>query len=73
METLTTIVQYAYLNCNRTMTEVISSTTNREHAMNVVLVVFFLVIFDHANVIGIFVVFLLFGRKNRSYCEHMDN
>ena len=41
--------------------------------MNVVLVVFLLVIFDHANVIGIFVVFLLFGRENRRYCERMDN
>ena len=59
METLTTIVQYAYLNCKRNTTEIISSTTNRERAMNVVLVVFLLVIFDHANVIGIFVVFLL--------------
>ena len=73
METLTTIVQYAYLNCKRSTTEITSSTTNRERAMNVVLVVFLLVIFDHANVIGIFVVFLLFGRKNRRYCEHMDN
>ena len=73
METWTTIVQYAYLNCKRSTTEVISSTTNRERATNVVLVVFLLVIFDHANVKGIFVVFLLFGRKNQRYCEHMDN
>ena len=59
METLTTIVQYAYLNCMRSTTEVISSTTNREHAMNLVLVVFLLVIFDYENVIGRFVVFVL--------------
>ena len=70
METWTTIVQYAYLNCKRSTTEVISSTTNRERAMNVVLVVF---LFYHANVKGIFVVFLLFGRKNQGYCERMDN
>ena len=41
--------------------------------MEVVLVVFLLVIFDQGNVIGIFVVFLLFGRKNQRYCERMDN
>ena len=70
METWTTIVQYAYVNCKRSMTEVISSMTNRERATNVVLVVF---LFYHANVKGILVVFLLFGRKNRRYSEHMDN
>ena len=59
METLTTIVQYAYLNCMRSTTEVISSMTNRECAMNLVLVVFLLVIFDYENVIGIFVVFAI--------------
>ena len=59
METLTRIVQYAYLNCTRIMTEIISSMTNREHAMNLVLVVFLLVIIDHENVIGIFVVFVI--------------
>ena len=59
METLTTIVQYTYLNCMRSTTEVISSTTNRERAMNLVLVVFLLVIFDYKNVIGIFVVFVI--------------
>ena len=48
-----------------------SSTINREHATNVVLVVF---LFYHANnVKGIFVVFLLFRRKNQGYCERMDN
>ena len=73
METLTTIVQYAYLNCMKSMTEIISLTTNRERAMNVVLLVSLLVIFDHGNVIGMFVVFSLFGRKNRRYCERMDN
>ena len=41
------------------MTEIISSTTNRERAMNLVLVVFLLVIFAHENVIGIFVVFVI--------------
>ena len=59
METLTTIVQSAYLNCMRSMTEVISSMANRECAMNLVLVVFLLVIFDYENVIGIFVVFVI--------------
>ena len=59
METLTTIVQYAYLNCMRSTTEVISSTTNREHAMNLVVDVFLLVIFDYENVIGILVVFVI--------------
>ena len=69
METLTRIFQYAYPNCMRSMTEIITSMTNREHAMDLVLVVFLLVI-DHENVIGIFVVF---GRKNQRYCECMDN
>ena len=59
METLTTIVQSAYLNCMRSMTEVISSMANRECTMNLVLVVFLLVIFDNENVIGIFVVFVI--------------
>ena len=71
METWTTIVQYAYLNCKRSTTEAISSTINRERATNVALVVF---LFYHANnVKGIFVVFLLFHRKNQGYCERMDN
>ena len=69
METLTRIVQYAYLNCTRSMTEIITSMTNRERAMDLILVVFLLVI-DHENVIGIFGVF---GRKNRRYCECVDN
>ena len=69
METLTRIVQHACLNCTRSMTEIITSTTNKEHTMDLILVVFLLVI-DHENVIGIFGVF---GRKNRRYCECMDN
>ena len=59
MEILTRIVQYAYLNCMRSTTEIISSMTNRARAMNLVLVVFLLVIIDHENVIGIFVVFVI--------------
>ena len=46
METWTTIVQYAYLNCKRSTTEAMSSTINGERATNVVLVVF---LFYHAN------------------------
>ena len=53
METLTRIVQYAYLDCIRRTTEIITSMTNRERAMDLVLVVFLLVI-DHENVIGMF-------------------
>ena len=69
METLTSTVQYAYLNCTRRTTEIITSMTNRERAMDLV-PAFCLLVIDHENVIGIFGVF---GRKNRRYCECMDN
>ena len=68
METLTRIVQYTYLNCTRRRTEIITSMTNRERAMDLILVLFLLVI-DHENVIGC----LVFARKNQRYCEFMEN
>ena len=61
METLKRIVQYAYLNCRRSTTEIITSTTNRERALDLILVVFLLVI-DHENVIRVEYWVCLVGR-----------
>ena len=52
------------------MKEIITST-NRKRAMDLVRFVFLLVI-DHENVIRSRILGV-FGRKNRRYCEHMDN